>query len=111
LSAQSHAQEAPGSDPPDDGRLFQAVSDGTAVLGLGDIGPAAATPVMEGNAMLSKEFAGVDAFPLCTSVEAEELLEQSSPTSALALAARFVLATAGTASLDLVEEVLVGVRA
>ena len=41
------------------------VSDGTAVLGLGDIGPAAAMPVMEGKAVLFKEFAGVDAFPLC----------------------------------------------
>jgi malate dehydrogenase (oxaloacetate-decarboxylating) len=41
------------------------VSDGSAVLGLGDIGPAAAMPVMEGKAMLFKEFAGVDAFPLC----------------------------------------------
>ncbi|PYI51944.1 NAD-dependent malic enzyme [Paenibacillus flagellatus] len=41
------------------------VSDGTAVLGLGDIGPMAAMPVMEGKAMLFKEFAGVDAFPIC----------------------------------------------
>ncbi|HEX4947324.1 MAG TPA: NAD-dependent malic enzyme [Blastocatellia bacterium] len=41
------------------------VSDGTAVLGLGDIGPAAAMPVMEGKAMLFKEFAGIDAFPIC----------------------------------------------
>src|ERR671935_1834472 len=41
------------------------ISDGSAVLGLGDIGPAAAMPVMEGKAMLFKEFAGVDAFPLC----------------------------------------------
>src|SRR5437762_30944 len=41
------------------------VTDGTAVLGLGDIGPEAALPVMEGKAMLFKEFAGVDAFPLC----------------------------------------------
>ncbi|MDQ2938353.1 MAG: NAD-dependent malic enzyme [Acidobacteriota bacterium] len=41
------------------------VSDGTAVLGLGDIGPAAAMPVMEGKAMLFKEFAGVNAFPIC----------------------------------------------
>jgi malate dehydrogenase (oxaloacetate-decarboxylating) len=41
------------------------VSDGSAVLGLGDIGPAAAMPVMGGKAMLFKEFAGVDAFPLC----------------------------------------------
>src|SRR6185436_7019167 len=41
------------------------VTDGTAVLGLGDIGPAAAMPVMEGKAMLFKEFAGVNAFPIC----------------------------------------------
>jgi malate dehydrogenase (oxaloacetate-decarboxylating) len=41
------------------------VTDGTAVLGLGDIGPLAAMPVMEGKAMLFKELAGVDAFPLC----------------------------------------------
>ncbi len=41
------------------------VTDGTAVLGLGDIGPTAAMPVMEGKAMLFKEFAGVDAFPIC----------------------------------------------
>lgn len=43
------------------------VTDGSAVLGLGDIGPAAALPVMEGKAMLFKEFAGVDAFPICLS--------------------------------------------
>ena len=41
------------------------VTDGTAVLGLGDIGPAAAMPVMEGKAMLFKEFAGINAFPIC----------------------------------------------
>lgn len=41
------------------------VTDGTAVLGLGDIGPAAAMPVMEGKCQLFKEFAGVDAFPIC----------------------------------------------
>jgi len=41
------------------------VSDGTAVLGLGDIGPEAALPVMEGKAVLFKEFGGVDAFPVC----------------------------------------------
>src|SRR5258708_5788637 len=41
------------------------VTDGTAVLGLGDIGPYAAMPVMEGKAMLFKEFGGVDAFPIC----------------------------------------------
>jgi len=47
------------------GNTVAIVSDGTAVLGLGDIGPEAAMPVMEGKAMLFKEFAGVDAFPLC----------------------------------------------
>jgi malate dehydrogenase (oxaloacetate-decarboxylating) len=47
------------------GNTVAIVSDGTAVLGLGDIGPAAAMPVMEGKAMLFKEFAGVDAVPLC----------------------------------------------
>ena len=41
------------------------VSDGTAVLGLGDVGPEAALPVMEGKAVLFKEFGGVDAFPIC----------------------------------------------
>jgi malate dehydrogenase (oxaloacetate-decarboxylating) len=41
------------------------VTDGTAVLGLGDIGPEAAMPVMEGKAVLFKEFAGIDAWPLC----------------------------------------------
>jgi len=55
------------------GNAVAVVTDGTAVLGLGDIGPAAAMPVMEGKALLFKEFAGVDAFPLClatTDVEA-----------------------------------------
>jgi malate dehydrogenase (oxaloacetate-decarboxylating) len=41
------------------------VTDGTAVLGLGDVGPYAALPVMEGKAMLFKQFAGIDAFPIC----------------------------------------------
>jgi malate dehydrogenase (oxaloacetate-decarboxylating) len=45
------------------------VSDGSAVLGLGDIGPEAAMPVMEGKAMLFKEFAEVDAFPICLSTQ------------------------------------------
>ena len=45
------------------------VTDGTAVLGLGDIGPIAALPVMEGKALLFKEFAGVDAFPVCLDVD------------------------------------------
>ncbi len=52
------------------------VTDGTAVLGLGDIGPAAALPVMEGKAMLFKEFAGVDAFPLCLDTkDVDEIVE------------------------------------
>ena len=45
--------------------VVAVVTDGSAVLGLGDIGPAAALPVMEGKAVLFKEFAGVDAFPIC----------------------------------------------
>ncbi len=45
--------------------MVAVVTDGTAVLGLGDIGPEAALPVMEGKVMLFKEFAGVDAFPIC----------------------------------------------
>jgi malate dehydrogenase (oxaloacetate-decarboxylating) len=52
------------------------VSDGTAVLGLGDIGPAAAMPVMEGKAALFKRFAGVDAVPLCLACTGvDELVE------------------------------------
>lgn len=47
------------------GNLVAVVTDGTAVLGLGDIGPKAGLPVMEGKAILFKEFAGVDAFPIC----------------------------------------------
>jgi malate dehydrogenase (oxaloacetate-decarboxylating) len=52
------------------------VTDGTAVLGLGNIGPEAALPVMEGKALLFKEFAGIDAFPICLRVDsADELVE------------------------------------
>lgn len=47
------------------GNLVAVVTNGTAVLGLGNIGPAAALPVMEGKAVLFKTFAGVDAFPIC----------------------------------------------
>jgi malate dehydrogenase (oxaloacetate-decarboxylating) len=51
------------------------VSDGTAVLGLGDIGPRAAMPVMEGKCCLFKEFAGVDAFPICLeTTDPEEII-------------------------------------
>jgi malate dehydrogenase (oxaloacetate-decarboxylating) len=52
------------------------VSDGTAVLGLGNIGPKAAMPVMEGKALLFKEFGKVDAFPICLDVDGpDELIE------------------------------------
>lgn len=52
------------------------VSDGTAVLGLGDIGPKGAMPVMEGKALLFKAFGGVDAFPICLDVSTpEEIIE------------------------------------
>ncbi len=52
------------------------VSDGSAVLGLGDIGPKAAMPVMEGKALLFKAFGGVDAFPICLDVQdPEEIVE------------------------------------
>ena len=47
------------------GNLVAVITDGTAVLGLGDIGPEAALPVMEGKCVLFKEFAGVDAIPIC----------------------------------------------
>ncbi len=47
------------------GSLVAVVTDGTAVLGLGDIGPSAGMPVMEGKCALFKRFAGVDAFPIC----------------------------------------------
>ncbi|MDA8278629.1 MAG: NAD-dependent malic enzyme [Actinomycetota bacterium] len=50
------------------------VTDGTAVLGLGNIGPYAAMPVMEGKAQLFKEFGGVDAFPICLNVTSTEQL-------------------------------------
>ncbi|CAN5618189.1 ACT domain-containing protein [soil metagenome] len=57
------------------GNTVAIVSDGTAVLGLGDIGPEAAMPVMEGKAMLFKEFAGVDAFPIClNTTDTEEII-------------------------------------
>ena len=54
------------------GNLVAVVSDGTAVLGLGDIGPEAAMPVMEGKALLFKEFADIDAFPICLDTQDTE---------------------------------------
>ena len=66
------------------GNLIAVVSDGTAVLGLGNIGPEAALPVMEGKCILFKEFAGVDAVPLCIgTTDVEKIVEfvvQVSPT-------------------------------
>ncbi len=56
--------------------LVAVVTDGTAVLGLGDLGPAAALPVMEGKALLFKEFGGVDAIPLCLDTrDVDEIVE------------------------------------
>lgn len=58
------------------GNLVAVVSDGTAVLGLGDIGPEAAMPVMEGKAILFKEFADIDAFPICLDTkDTEEIIQ------------------------------------
>ncbi len=58
------------------GNLVAVVSDGTAVLGLGDIGPEAAMPVMEGKSILFKEFAGIDAFPICLDTkDPDEIVE------------------------------------
>ncbi len=57
------------------GNSVAVVSDGSAVLGLGNIGPEAAMPVMEGKAMLFKEFAGIDAYPICLRTqETEEII-------------------------------------
>jgi malate dehydrogenase (oxaloacetate-decarboxylating) len=56
-------------------RTVAVVTDGTAVLGLGDIGPAAAMPVMEGKAVLFKQFGGVDAVPIClATTDVEEII-------------------------------------
>ena len=57
-------------------KVVAVVTDGTAVLGLGDIGPAAAMPVMEGKALLFKEFGGVDAVPICLDcTDVDEIVE------------------------------------
>ena len=66
------------------GNLIAVVTDGTAVLGLSDIGPEAAMPVMEGKAILFKEFANVDAVPICLNTkdvdEIVETVKRISPT-------------------------------
>ncbi|MEG1781918.1 MAG: malic enzyme-like NAD(P)-binding protein, partial [Oscillospiraceae bacterium] len=57
------------------GNLVAVITNGTAVLGLGDIGPSAGMPVMEGKCCLFKEFAGIDAFPICVdSKDPDELV-------------------------------------
>jgi malate dehydrogenase (oxaloacetate-decarboxylating) len=67
------------------GNAVAIVTDGSAVLGLGDIGPEAALPVMEGKAILFKKFAGINAFPMCLNVhEPEEIV-----AAVLALAPTF----------------------
>lgn len=59
------------------GNLVAVITDGTAVLGLGDIGPSAGMPVMEGKCALFKEFAGVDAFPLCVNSKDVDTIVQT----------------------------------
>ena len=54
---------------PADGTSCAVITDGSAVLGLGDIGPEAGMPVMEGKCVLFKEFGGVDAFPMCVKIK------------------------------------------
>ena len=60
------------------GSLVAVITDGTAVLGLGDIGPEAGMPVMEGKCALFKTFAGVDAFPLCIRSKDPEVIDRKS---------------------------------
>src|SRR5699024_9226740 len=58
------------------GNLVAVVTDGSAVLGLGNIGPEAAMPVMEGKSILFKEFANIDAFPICLDTQdTEKIIE------------------------------------
>ena len=72
--------EAIAANPEDARRLtvkrnsVAVVTDGSAVLGLGNIGPAAALPVMEGKAALFKRFAGIDAWPLCLDTQDPDLI-------------------------------------
>ena len=67
--------------------LVAVITDGTAVLGLGDIGPLAAMPVMEGKCALFKEFADVDAFPLCiNSKDTDEIVINGAGSAGIAIA-------------------------
>jgi len=59
------------------GNMVAVVTDGSAVLGLGDIGPAAGLPVMEGKAVLFKEFAGIDAFPICLDTKDPDMIVET----------------------------------
>jgi len=71
-----HKDESKVYDYTAKGNLVAVVSNGTAVLGLGNIGPKAAMPVMEGKAVLFKTFAGVDAFPICLdATETDQVVE------------------------------------
>jgi malate dehydrogenase (oxaloacetate-decarboxylating) len=71
-----HADEDRIYDLTSKWNMVGVVSDGTAVLGLGDIGPKAALPVMEGKSILFKGFAGVDAFPICLDTkDVDEIVE------------------------------------
>ena len=69
------------------GNSVAVVTDGTAVLGLGDIGPEAALPVMEGKAVLFKELAGVDAWPICLATQDSEEIIRAIKTMAPAFGA------------------------
>ncbi|MDQ0247723.1 malate dehydrogenase (oxaloacetate-decarboxylating) [Bacillus fengqiuensis] len=79
-----HEDESKVYDYTIKGNLVAVVSDGTAVLGLGNIGPKAAMPVMEGKALLFKSFADVDAFPICLDTtdpdKIVEVVQLMSPT-------------------------------
>ncbi len=87
------------------------VSDGTAVLGLGDIGPEAAMPVMEGKAVLFKEFADIDAYPICVRARDPDQLTEVAAAIApgfgginledIAAPACFVVEERLTAALDI----------
>ncbi|OAS82495.1 MULTISPECIES: NAD(P)-dependent malic enzyme [Metabacillus] len=71
-----HEDESKVYDYTMKGNLVAVVSNGTAVLGLGNIGPKAAMPVMEGKALLFKSFAGVDAFPIClNTTDSDKIVE------------------------------------
>src|SRR5436190_2207306 len=75
-SSEAHIERVTAAVRGADGAEGLETADGTAVLGLGDIGPAGALPVMEGKALLFKSFAGVDAFPICLDVTTpDEIVE------------------------------------